>query len=105
MRVPAEAWEQAKAQKEDNDRTWGDQIVRDVDSDSTTEIDTDAIVERIVTTLEQSDREDFDDWFSPDVAQTIAHHVIAEIEQERGPVQLEATEYTKIAEEVAGMMR
>jgi len=108
MRVPKDAWEKAKAQKEDNDRTWGEQIVRDVDTDSTTSVDTDAIVEQIVTTLEQSDREDFDDWFSPDVAQTIAHHVIAEIEQESVDVDkligriddLESRLPRKVAEEL-----
>lgn len=28
LRVPEDAWEEAKAQKEDHGRTWGEQIVR-----------------------------------------------------------------------------
>ena len=36
LRVPADKYEKAKAQKEENDRTWGKQIVR---PDSTTEPD------------------------------------------------------------------
>lgn len=31
LRVPVEAWETAKVQKEENGRTWGDQIVRGED--------------------------------------------------------------------------
>jgi len=29
LRVPVDAWEEAKAQKEEHDRTWGEQIVCD----------------------------------------------------------------------------
>lgn len=29
LRVPVEAWEKAKEQKEETGRTWGEQIVRD----------------------------------------------------------------------------
>lgn len=39
LRVPKDAWEDAKAQKESADRTWGEQIVRsdgeDVEADTT----------------------------------------------------------------------
>jgi len=40
LRVPEDAWEDAKQQKEANDRTWGEQIVRpDSDKSSTTDSD------------------------------------------------------------------
>jgi hypothetical protein len=35
LRVPPEAYETAKAQKEDNDRTWGEQLVRPEGDDTT----------------------------------------------------------------------
>jgi len=53
MRVPKDAWEQAKAQKEDNDRTWGEQIVRDVDTDSTTDVE-DLSTTEVLEAIEQN---------------------------------------------------
>jgi len=38
LRVPPEAYDKAKAQKEANNRTWGEQIVRA--DDDTTDLDT-----------------------------------------------------------------
>lgn len=47
LRVPADAWETAKAQKEDDDRTWGEQIVRG-DNPTTTDIDAERLASLIV---------------------------------------------------------
>ena len=47
---------------------------------------------------------DFDDWFSPDHAKTVAEHIRLELEQ-TNTVQLEATEYSKIADELEGRLR
>lgn len=52
LRVPVDAYEEAKAQKEDEGRTWGQQIVRDSDKATTTEsVDTTEIVEEIKNDL------------------------------------------------------
>jgi len=63
LRVPVSAWEEAKTQKEDHDRTWGEQIVRVEDSstpdngDSTTVVEAnpekvaEQVVELLVTEL------------------------------------------------------
>jgi len=45
LRVPPEAYDQAKAQKEDADRTWGEQLVAPVEPDMT---DPDDLAARIV---------------------------------------------------------
>jgi len=45
LRVPPEAYETAKAQKEDADRTWGEQLVAPVEPDMT---DPDDLAARIV---------------------------------------------------------
>lgn len=38
LRVPKEAWQKAKEQKEEHNRTWGEQIVRpDVEENTTSE--------------------------------------------------------------------
>ena len=39
LRVPKSAWEEAKRQKEEHGRTWGEQIVRGNDPDRLTEDD------------------------------------------------------------------
>ena len=44
LRVPKSAWEEAKAQKEEHDRTWGEQIVRGNDPEKLTEEDVRRIV-------------------------------------------------------------
>ena len=49
LRVPVEAWETAKAQKEEAGITWGEQIVREDDSDDT---DLDSL-SRSVATIEE----------------------------------------------------
>jgi hypothetical protein len=63
LRVPAEAWERAKAQKERADRTWGEQIVRPADGDSPDDapapaVDTDAVAERLADRLDYPDGQD-----------------------------------------------
>jgi len=68
-------------------------------------VDTDELATAVADKLEQSDYEDFDDWFSPDVARTIAEHVVEDIDVNVSPVTLEASEYNKIAREVAGELR
>jgi len=44
LRVPPEAYEEAKAQKEEAGRTWGEQVVAPVEPD---DVDTDELVERL----------------------------------------------------------
>ena len=85
MRVPESDWKAAKEQKEELGLTWGEWINPDVEGNATTE-------------------KDFEDYFTPDVAQTIAQHVIAGMDG-TGPVQLEATEYRKIADAVTESLR
>jgi len=51
LRVPVEAWEQAKAQKEAEGRTWGEQIVRPDDGDSD-----DNLADHIEKVLESVDK-------------------------------------------------
>jgi len=46
---------------------------------ATVEVDADDVADTVVAQLEQSDYEDFDDWFSPDVARTIAEHVVEDM--------------------------
>jgi len=46
LRVPVDAWEAAKAQKEDADRTWGDQIVRP-DGDDAGDVDLTTLMDEI----------------------------------------------------------
>lgn len=72
LRVPEDAWEEAKAQKEENGRTWGEQIVRNDGGESeddavvieTVEVSTgesgvtEADVERIVENWIQKNAED-----------------------------------------------
>ena len=64
----------------------------------------DVVVSRIQETESLEDR-DFDDWFSPDYARTIAEHIRQELESGSDPVELEASEYGKIAREVAEVLR
>jgi len=46
---------------------------------TTVEVDADDVADTVVEKIEQSDYEDFDDWFSPDVARTIAQHVVEDM--------------------------
>ena len=50
LRVPADKYKEAKAQKEEHNRTWGQQIVRDSDKDTTTDGE---VVEDILHKLDQ----------------------------------------------------
>jgi len=68
-------------------------------------VGTDELATAVADKIEQSDREDFDDWFSPDVARTIAEYVVEDMDYNVSPVTLEASEYNKIAREVAGELR
>jgi len=52
LRVPPEAYEEAKAQKEANGRTWGEQVVRP-DDDRT---DLDALANSLATIEERTGR-------------------------------------------------
>lgn len=51
MRVPTDAWERAKEQKEAAGRTWGEQIVRPETDDTGPETDADAMTEARVREL------------------------------------------------------
>lgn len=52
LRVPPEAYERAKAQKEADGRTWGDQIVRpDEDTEDSDDLDADELAEQITADL------------------------------------------------------
>lgn len=67
------------------------------------------VLERLDELAENGDIEDrdFEDWFEPDYAQTIAEYIRMDLEvgQQSGPVELDATEYTKIADEIVGRLR
>lgn len=47
LRVPTEAWERAKEQKETNGRTWGEQIVRQDDDNEGRVLSENAIAELV----------------------------------------------------------
>jgi len=57
LRVPPEAYDEAKAQKEANDRTWGEQLVRPDDEDTTdaTPTDPEAIADEFVRAFPYED--------------------------------------------------
>lgn len=48
LRVPKDAYEEAKAQKEEHNRTWGEQIVRGHDPEQLTKEDVERIIRRLV---------------------------------------------------------
>jgi hypothetical protein len=53
LRVPADKYEEAKAQKEANDRTWGEQIVRPADDAEEDGIDYTEIASRTADEVER----------------------------------------------------
>jgi hypothetical protein len=86
MRVPREAWEAAKAQKEEANRTWGEQIVRP-DSDglrehpTAPELDTERLAELI--------REEVD---TDAPAHDDVHDALAAIEERTGRIERQLEE-------------
>jgi len=83
MRVPTDAWEVAQSYRQEHGLTWGQYLRLPVDDEAmmseSAEIDADEVAETVVEKIEQSDYEDFDDWFSPDIARTIAQHVVEDM--------------------------
>jgi len=109
IRVSKDAKAKAQESKHDNE-TWNDYLQRCTDNPPVVEgggsgVDVEQLADSVAHRIEESDYEDFDDWFSPDVARTIAQHVIDGMEYNTGPVQLEATEYRKIADAVTENLR
>ena len=76
----------------------------DTDTEPMQVVPVDEVVGRGVPQSSVEQDRDFDDWFSPDHAKTVAEHIRLELEQ-TNTVQLEATEYTKIADELEGRLR
>ena len=54
LRVPPEAYDEAKAQKEANDRTWGEQLVCSNDSTTESGPTPDVVVESVEVNTERS---------------------------------------------------
>jgi hypothetical protein len=61
LRVPPEAYEQAKAQKEAEDRTWGEQIVRQSDPADNNDVDTEVLAEELQSEIDYPDSIDTSD--------------------------------------------
>jgi len=91
MRVPEDAWEAAKAYKEQNDLTW-DQYLRLPVEDSSTSVQEQ--LDEIQRKVNQINSAQGD---------TVAKAL--EIGDSRNPVELDATEYSKIADEIVGRLR
>jgi len=126
IRIPKGVYEDAKERKEQHGVTWGeyvnphawhsvfDEPYLPEDEPAAVECGKAELLEEIhaeldnlenkVSTSGVEDR-DFDDWFTPDHAKTVAEHIRLELTESRKPVELEATEYRKIADEVAGRLR
>jgi hypothetical protein len=96
IRVPKDVYQDAKARKEEHSVTWGEYVnphawhsVFDAPSDaptgeveSTTDVDSDEIARKVAERLEGSKplaEMEFEDWFEPDYAKTIATHIESEI--------------------------
>jgi hypothetical protein len=52
LRVPEHAWEQAKAQKENTGRTWGEQVVRPEGDDESESVDVSALADELEYVLD-----------------------------------------------------
>jgi len=91
IRVPPEAYEQAKAQKEANGRTWGEQLVRPEEDGDSDEVD------ELVDAIRDELNADSD-------TEAIADAVADRVDTPE-TVRLDASERRKIAEEVAGELR
>jgi len=125
IRVDEGVFEAAKAQKESNGQTWDEYLVDENRSGP----DADDVARKVVERLEGSKplaEMEFDDWFEPNYAKTIADHIEAEMmisddyakEVSRqvtndlvnklpktNAVSLDATERQKMAQEVAEELR
>jgi len=51
IRVPKDAWKEAKAQKDEHDRTWGEQLVCD-NTTTTKVVESDAVVESLMQEID-----------------------------------------------------
>jgi hypothetical protein len=58
LRVPPEAYDAAKAQKEAEGRTWGEQIVRQNDPADNADVDTEALAEDLQERIDYPDSMD-----------------------------------------------
>ncbi|AGC34550.1 hypothetical protein HSTV1_5 [Haloarcula sinaiiensis tailed virus 1] len=58
LRVPPEAYDAAKEQKEANDRTWGEQIVRQDDPADNADVDTEALAEELQERINYPEQQD-----------------------------------------------
>jgi hypothetical protein len=101
LRVPPEAYEQAKAQKEDHDRTWGEQVVRPDGEDTADTQDLDA--QEIAASIRRELGFDGDPENVADV-DALAEAVADRIDT-HSTVSLEASEYSNIADEIQGRLR
>ena len=116
INVDKETHSEASQVKDEHGETWPEVLQwyaenRDGDTDTDTNdtepmqvVPVDEVVGREVPQSSVEQDRDFDDWFSPDHAKTVAEHIRLELEQ-TNTVQLEATEYSKIADELEGRLR
>jgi len=75
LRVPPEAYDKAKEQKDKHDRTWGEQLV--CNNTTTTEVvDAQEIVNQIATTADETGRVD-DDSIAREVVQQLDYAQLA----------------------------
>ena len=105
IRVSKDAKAQAQEAKRDGE-TWNEYLQRCTETPPNVQefVPVDEVVGREVPQSSVEQDRDFDDWFSPDHAKTVAEHIRLELEQ-TNTVQLEATEYSKIADELEGRLR
>ena len=116
INVDKETHSEASQVKDEHGETWPEVLQwyaenRDGDTDTDTNdtepmqvVPVEEVVGREVPQSSVEQDRDFDDWFSPDHAKTVAEHIRLELEQ-TNTVQLEATEYSKIADELEGRLR
>ena len=116
INVDKETHSEASQVKDEHGETWPEVLQwyaenRDGDTDTDTNdtepmqvVPVEEVVGREVPQSSVEQDRDFDDWFSPDHAKTVAEHIRLELEQSN-TVQLEATEYSKIADELEGRLR
>ena len=116
INVDKETHSEASQVKDEHGETWPEVLQwyaenRDGDTDTDTNdtepmqvVPVEEVVGREVPQSSVEQDKDFDDWFSPDHAKTVAEHIRLELEQSN-TVQLEATEYSKIADELEGRLR
>ena len=105
IRVSKDAKAEAQEAKRDGE-TWNEYLQRCTETPPNVQefVPVEEVVGREVPQSSVEQDRDFDDWFSPDHAKTVAEHIRLELEQ-TNTVQLEATEYSKIADELEGRLR